>query len=254
MLLLSNTNFYILKIIKLNAIDSTNSFLKNANRENILEDETFVRAKTQTNGRGQMGTNWNAVEGKSLTFSLLKRFRALPLDSQASLSFAVALSIRDALEALQIPKLSIKWPNDIMSYNKKVCGILIENQTEGNKISVSIIGIGININETEFKDLPQASSLLLSSGNFQNIEEVFEKVADSLLKELVNVENGLFPILKKRYESYLFRKNKISVFEDEKGMRFNGIIKGVTDFGALQIEDENQKISVFQLKQVKLLF
>ena len=243
-----------MKIIKLNAIDSTNSYLKRANIKNLVEDATFVRAKMQTDGRGQMGTNWNATEGKSLTFSLLKRFDALKLQNQAYLSFAVALSIKLALEELQIPALSIKWPNDIMSYNKKVCGILIENQTEGAKLSVSIIGVGLNVNNTDLTELPQASSLLLVTGKFQNIDEVFQKISKRIMTEIDNVENGLFPILKKRYENSMFRNGRVSVFERANGIRFNGIIRGVTELGELRVEDEDEEINIFQLKEIKLLY
>ena len=78
---------------------------------------------------------------------------------------AVSLAVFNTLKHFKIPEISIKWPNDIMSRSKKCCGILIENTIKGNLIDASIIGIGINVNEKQFKDLPLASSLRLATGN-----------------------------------------------------------------------------------------
>lgn len=243
-----------MKIIKLNAIDSTNSYLKEANKQGQVEDKTFVWAQSQTNGRGQMGAIWQSKVGNSLTFSLLKRFSTLKIEQQAYLLYAVALAVKKALVALQIPAVSIKWPNDIMSYHKKVGGILIENQTEGTHISMSVIGIGINVNDSQLEGLPQASSLYLSSGVQQNIEEVFKIISEALLAELQVLETAAVSDLKVAYERSLFRKDDVSVFEDPSGKRSNGIIRGVSETGQLLVEDNHGQITPYQLKQIKLLF
>ncbi|WP_157809530.1 biotin--[acetyl-CoA-carboxylase] ligase [Ulvibacter sp. MAR_2010_11] len=243
-----------MKIIKLNAIDSTNTYLKELGKDLMLEDGVIVITKKQTKGRGQMGAHWQSKSGESLTFSMFKRFSSLPIEHQAGITFAVALGVKSALKKLQIPGISVKWPNDIMSYQKKLAGILIENQFKSNVISSSVIGIGLNVNETKFENLPQATSMRLNTGVVYNLDEVLTEVSEAVMIELQRVEGGDFLKLKSDYEKVLFRKNKVSVFENEAGQQFNGIIKGISEEGFILIEAENETLQQFRLKEIKMLF
>lgn len=243
-----------MKIIKLNAIDSTNNYLKKLAKETVAEDETVVVAKSQISGRGQRGNGWVSKEGESLTFSIFKRFESLSIERQFMISMAVSLGIFEALTSLNIPKNSIKWPNDILSANKKVGGILIENVLEGSNVKYSVIGIGINVNETSFPNLPNASSLKLQTGIKFNLEEVLQLILKSVFKKLQNLSEKDFFEMKQHYESNLFRKDKISVFENPEGSRFNGIIKGVSEIGELVVETETKGIQKFQLKEIRLIY
>ena len=242
-----------MNIIKLNAIDSTNSYLNALSKKVALEDGTIVVAKSQTEGRGQMGSRWQSKEGLSLSFSMFKRFSALCINEQSSINFATSLGIKKALQKLQIPGVTIKWPNDIMSYQKKLCGVLIENKVEGDKIQSSIVGVGLNVNETEFLDLPFAGSMKLASGNTFILDEVLQIVSEAILEELLCVEIAEALGTKKKYEADLFRKNKVSAFENLDGNQFNGIIQGVTDAGELKVEIEDETIQVFGLREIKML-
>lgn len=243
-----------MNIIKLNAIDSTNSYLKQLARETSVSDKTVVITESQLEGRGQMGNKWQSETGQSLTFSMLKCFQNLRGDEQFMISMAVSLSIVEVFDALNIPNVSIKWPNDILSDNKKIGGILIENVLEGSNIKYTIIGIGMNVNENSFNNLPQASSLKLQSGITFNLDEVFHNTTHKVFKELQNVSTQEFKTLKHRYENRLFRKGKISVFENPEGERFNGIINGISSIGELVVEIENGSHQYFQMKQVKLIY
>ncbi len=243
-----------MKIIKLSAIDSTNTYLKEASKNIVLEDGIVVVTKIQTEGRGQMGAKWKSEEGLSLTFSMFKRFSQLLINEQYLISFAVSIGIKNALQKLQIPELSIKWPNDIMSYQKKLSGVLIENQLEGNKIASSVIGIGINVNETKFKDLPYASSMKLVSGISFNLDEVLQIVSEAIMNEVSSIEGSENSKLKEKYEADLFRKNKVSVFKNSEGVHFNGIIRGVSDNGKLLVEIEDESTMSYELKEIKMLF
>ena len=245
--------FIALKIIKLNAIDSTNNYLKKLAKETLAEDGTVVVAKSQLSGRGQMGNGWVSKEGESLTFSIFKRFGSLSVERQFMISMAVSLGIFDALTSLNIPKNSIKWPNDILSANKKVGGILIENVLEGSKVKHSVIGIGFNVNETSFPNLPQASSLKLETGRTFHLEEVLQILLKSVFRNLENLSSMDFFEMKRYYENNLFRKEKVSVFENPEGSRFNGIIKGVSEMGEIVVETETNGIQKFQLKEIILL-
>ena len=243
-----------MNIIKLNAIDSTNSYLKQLAKETLLQDETVVFTNHQISGRGQMGNGWISKEGESLTFSVFKRFEGLPVAKQFIISMAVSLAIIEVLKTLNVPNISIKWPNDILSAKKKVGGILIENLLEGNAVKYSVIGIGVNVNETFFLNLPQASSLKMETGIAFCLEEVLQSILKNVFKNLKNLQTKDFFKMKQHYEENLFRKEMVSVFENPESFRFNGIIKGISETGELLVETENAALQKFQLKEIKLIY
>ncbi len=243
-----------MNIIKLNAIDSTNSYLINLSKTVKLEDPTIVVTNKQTKGRGQHGASWESVSQQSLLFSMFKRFEDLPSNNISSIAYAVSLGVENAFKKNQIPNIAIKWPNDIMSRSKKMAGILIENQIKQGNVVSCIIGIGINVNEEKFESLPQATSMLLATGNKYDLNEVLQYVIEEILIQLNNIEKGEHADLKIKYESSLFRKEMISVFEDLSGHRFNGKIKGVNEIGQLVIENEDEISTSYQLKEIKMLF
>jgi len=244
----------VLNIIKLSAIDSTNSYLKKLAKETHLSDQTVVIAKNQFSGRGQRGNGWVSKDGESLTFSMFKWFEGLPVVNQFMISMAVSLGINDALCILNVPNISIKWPNDILSAHKKIGGILIENVLEGSFVKYSVIGIGLNVNETDFPNLPQASSMKLETANTFQLDEVLDTILKNVFKNLKNLSEKDFSEMKQLYENNLFRKEKISVFETPEGSQLNGIIKGISDSGELLVETENGGLQKFQLKEVKLIY
>ena len=114
-----------MQIIKLNAIDSTNQYLHDLIGKISLEDFAVVTARYQTKGRGQRATTWQSEKDKNLIISVLKKEIDLNPQRQFLLNIVVSLALFKTLETLQIPKLSIKWPNDILSHDKKIAGILI---------------------------------------------------------------------------------------------------------------------------------
>ena len=243
-----------MNLIKLNAIDSTNTYLKRLAKETRLQDETVVVTESQLSGRGQMGNGWLSREGQSLTCSIFKEFKALSVERQFVISMVVSLAILETLNRFNVPVISIKWPNDILSANKKIGGILIENVLEGNFVKYSIIGIGLNVNETDFPNLPQASSMKLETGKNFVLEEVLKKTTENVCEKLKNLNEKYFSEMKLVYETNLFRKGKVSVFEMPSGSHFNGMIKGVSDIGELLVETEDASLKKFQLKEVKLVY
>ena len=114
-----------MNIIKLDAIDSTNSYLKKIILEKDVSDYTIVITNFQTEGKGQLGYMWESEDSKNLLCSIYKKDLGIKVEDQFVISMLVSLSIIRTLEKLNLPKLYVKWPNDIMSDNKKICGILI---------------------------------------------------------------------------------------------------------------------------------
>jgi BirA family transcriptional regulator, biotin operon repressor / biotin---[acetyl-CoA-carboxylase] ligase len=241
-------------IIKLDAIDSTNSYLKAMTAAKLPKDYTIVVTESQTQGRGQMGTVWKADNGKNLTVSVFKKVSFIKIEQQFYISMVVSIAIYDTLKALNIPHLHIKWPNDILSANKKLCGILIENVIKNNKLHGSIIGFGLNVNQKNFIDLPQASSLSKLTGITYNKDEILTKILDSLKSNFTLLEAKKFAFIKTQYEQLLFRKDKPSTFQCSSSKTFSGIIKGVTDQGQLRVWTEDDIIKTFDFKEVTLMY
>jgi len=243
-----------MKLIKLNAIDSTNTFLKQLATSEVVENFTVVSAEHQTNGKGQRGSEWLIESGKNLTFSVL--YTKIPnlQINLFTLNVIVALSVVEGLQNVSSKEFKIKWPNDILAENKKIAGILIENSIKSQTEVQSIIGIGINVNQENFENLPQASSLCLLEQQF------FDK--DLLLKNVVNqLENNLEQLNQlseayfwEKYHNYLFKKNIVSTFEDSNGNRFVGKIIKVTSEGKLKVQLENDSEIDFDIKEVKMLY
>lgn len=241
-------------IIKLNAIDSTNSYLKRLSSKEVVKDFTVAITNYQTKGRGQMGTQWSSQDSKNLMFSVFKDNHNTKVEDNFYISMVVAVSILEALEAFKIKNLKVKWPNDILSEEKKIGGILIENVIKQSNISASIIGIGININQTIFDNLPQASSMRLISGRVYDLDEVLHLILKKLKHNFRLLNQKQFGLLKNTYENHLFRKDKPSTFRDSEGELFSGFIKGVSDSGNLQVLIEDNILTEFDLKAVTLLY
>ena len=243
-----------MEIIRLNATNSTNTYLKNLLKEKQVKDLSCIWALSQTQGRGQQGAKWISEPGKNLTFSVLKKFENLPSEYHFLLNMEVSLAIFRALKKLYIPDLAVKWANDILSSKKKICGILIENTLHKEQISSSIIGIGLNVNQVFFNDLPNVSSLQKIMGHPFDLEEVLLLICQELEVSLKSLSPTRFESMLDEYHTHLFRKDKPSTFEYPNGERFMGYIRGVSHNGQLQVEQEDALMSSFSLKEIKLLY
>ncbi len=241
-------------LVKLDATDSTNQYLKELILSKTVDDFTVVVAKNQRKGKGQMGAKWQAKPGMNLTFSVLKKFESLNIADQFRLNVCVSLSILKLLKNLSVPDLSIKWPNDILSGSSKICGILIENIITGQQITASVIGIGLNVNQTTFNTLTNVSSLKLLLGKTLNLDELLkhllENIESTFMKEDYATNNALWLA----YEKQLFRKDKPSTFKDANDEIFMGFIRNISPQGKLVIELEDAILKQFGLKEIKLLY
>ena len=243
----------IMPLIKLDAIDSTNDFLKQLFKESLVENYTIVMTNEQTKGKGQMGAKWISEQGKNLTMSVLVKDVQLSNQNIYDFNIAVALSVIKVLKNIQIPNIAVKWPNDIMADSKKVAGILIENILKPDGGFTAIVGIGLNLNQTNFESLPQASSLKCITGKTYEQEEIALLIKNSLELNRITL-NEDSNLLWEEYHENLYKKDYPSPFEDKMGNRFMGIIKKVTREGKLEVVLEDDKITHFEVKEVKMLY
>ena len=241
-----------MRIIKLNATASTNSFLKDLSVTTKLEDFTVVVTDEQSSGRGQMNTVWLSEPHKNLIFSVFVSFDNFEIQKQTYLNFGVAIAMFDMLNSFNVPRLSVKWPNDILSEKKKVCGVLIENILKGRMISASIIGIGLNVNQDSFPDyLPDAASLKMILAKEFNLEVLLNKFIEKLQYYINLLKNEDYDLLEELYLNVLYKKNIPSMFRTTEDVLFMGKIIGVnTSNGKLQIELSDETVKEFALKEV----
>lgn len=243
-----------MKLIKLDAIDSTNDFLKELLTNNNPENFTVITAEAQTKGKGQMGSVWVSEKGKNLTMSILVKDFLFDINQIYNLNISVAVAIVRVLETYNIPKLSIKWPNDIMSDNKKVGGILIENVIKGTTKIDSIIGIGLNVNQTNFDGLPKASSLSLMANTIFDKDELLHKIVEEIKVNISKLEANKSKELWQKYTNLLFKKGVPMPFENTTGQRFMGIIHGVSKIGQLELLLEDDTVKTYGIKEIQMLY
>jgi BirA family biotin operon repressor/biotin-[acetyl-CoA-carboxylase] ligase len=238
-----------MKLIKVSATDSTNLHLKRMLQDTPLEDYTVLVAETQLKGRGQGGAYWASESGKNLTFSVLKYFKELHVRDQFFVSIVVSLGIFKALSALQIPELSIKWPNDILSGRKKLCGILIENTVKGTSLKNSILGIGLNVNQESFDSLPNATSLKQITARHYEPDLLLIDILLNIKQQMAFLEGRNLKVLEVDYQQFLFRKDFPAIYK-VKGQQIEGIIRGVNKEGRLLLEQESLGITSYGFKEI----
>lgn len=243
-----------MNLIKLDAIASTNTYLKELQANCKLQNFTVVLAENQFAGKGQRGFSWDVEAGSSLTFSVfVKDFLPNP-EAVFDLNILVALSVNMALKNKYELPFCIKWPNDILAVNKKIGGILIENMIKADGSIHSVIGIGLNVNQLDFKNLPNATSLAVLLGKKSDKDELFLAIMDELKQNLKRYTQADVNVAWDDFHSVLYKKDAVMTFEDGQGDRFVGIIRYVTRDGLLCIELENDDLKLYALKEIKMLY
>jgi len=238
-------------LFKLDATDSTNSYLRELSNNEDLGKWTAVSAEFQNQGRGQKGSSWHSERGKNLICSILVQLDGVKAEDQFMLNCAVSLGVFRYLQRYNLPKLAIKWPNDIMSVSKKIGGILIENTLSADKITKCIIGIGINVNQESFpNDLPMAVSIKQLLGKHFDRDIFLQDLLNSIQYKFDWIFDQKYDELWAEYEAALYRKDRARMFKEPEGPSFMGIIRGVTKPGMLLIEKEDESIGQYNFKEI----
>ena len=243
-----------MNIIKLDAINSTNDFLKDLMRKQHLENYTVVIANDQQKGKGQRDSNWLSEAGKNLTCSVLIKDLIPEPSMLFSLNIAVANSVYETLIGLTNKNIAIKWPNDIMAENKKIAGILIENVIQQKGEIFSVIGVGLNINQKYFGILKNVTSLAVLEDRQFNLDLILNTFLSNLKQNISLISNEKTNLLWELYLEKLFKKEIPITFEDQNQRKFMGIIKGVSSTGQLQVLLENDSIQEYAVKEIKMLY
>jgi len=237
---------------KVKETTSTNDYLSSLCREGKTKEFHTVIAESQTQGKGQRGNTWESEKGKNLTFSIVLYPTALEAKNQFILSMLSALSCLEALNDYT-DGFTIKWPNDIYWKDKKIGGILIENELEGKYISQSIIGIGLNVNQDAFlSDAPNPVSLKQILGTEADAQELFSKVIHAIVGGYRQLETDYFTThlaIRTLYLSNLYRRKGYHLYRDAKS-KFLAMFHDIHPDGHLQLMDETGKIRSYAFKEV----
>lgn len=211
-------------------------------------------ADFQTNGAGQFGSAWQSESGANLLVSVLLRPSFLLAGDQFMISrvtaLAVLLLLRD--QGLQA---AVKWPNDILLGDRKVCGILIQNALAGSRIRHSVVGIGINVNQVDFPaDLPAAGSMAQAAGRTFDREELLMHLFHHLENLWLRLRAGEERQVAEEYHQALYRLGSPAGYLEPGGEPFAAVLEGVTREGLLQLRPVGQEAPrTFDLKSISFL-
>ena len=220
----------------------------------------------QTAGRGQYGNKWESEPHQNIAISIVLKPTFLNPREQFHLNKAISLAVYDIIAQFVIARhgalslggtkqaggVSIKWANDIYVNDKKIAGILIQNSLSGANIQSSIIGIGLNINQLHFHNLPHATSLKIETGKDFDLMEIVEKICQSIEHRYLQLKTRNFNKIHDEYISKLFRWGEDALYQYPDGAYFQGKIVGVNEVGKLCIESK-KGIEDFDIKEVKFI-
>ena len=236
-------------IIEENRTGSTNTLAFQYLKEKKLPEGTVIRAIEQTEGRGHRENKWESEPGKNLTFSVILYPDFMKASEQFNLSKMTSLAIYDFLEPL-VSNACIKWPNDIYVDDDKIAGILIENSILGSNLEYSIIGIGLNINQTLFiGNAPNPTSLKIITGREMDLDKALSGLYKCLNKRYLLLCKSGTEQLDRDYLSRLYRYNEFHLYKTESE-QFAAKITGFDPYGAVILETDKGEIRKFGFREV----
>ncbi len=240
------------KVVYLPSCHSTNAIAAELVRNAVFENGTVVITNEQTQGRGQRGTTWVSGSGLNLTFSIILRPVDLSVADQFIISQTVAIAVVKYLQGYgQVA--SIKWPNDIYVGDKKICGTLIENSIQGTKISTSVIGIGLNINQLNF-DQFRGTSLALALNHGLNLPDEFSGLVGLLDHYFDLLFNGEHELIRTMYLDSLLGLGVLKQFRMGTEIVY-GTITGISKWGRLCFRPHNHlEIKEFDIKEIEWIW
>lgn len=226
--------------MKIHWIDECGSTNSESPKYFSPDELVFVATRSQTAGRGQKGNHWEAEPGKNLTFSAVWQQSDFLARNQFSISEAVALAVVDLLNAHDL-EAQVKWPNDIYIGDKKICGILIEHSVTGMNLDRTIAGIGINVNQSEFRsDAPNPVSMMQLAATEFPLESLLEEYGGFLESRLAQISSGEgMYALHEEFKDNMWRfdGNDYHFFDKGTQSEYLGRIVDVEHSGMLLVED-----------------
>lgn len=242
------------EIIHLKTVGSTNKFVLDFVETSAKKNGLVIWADEQTAGRGYGENRWESEPGKNLTFSLVIKPLYIPPASQFLITQMVSVALQKVIEnATGREDVRIKWPNDLYAGHKKLAGVLIQNVIKGEAIDLSIIGIGLNVNQETFSpELPKPVSIIQLTNKFTDRETLLNEFLQAFQNEYEKTGSPLFQeMISKSYFEKMYLFDDWATYQAGKEV-FRGKIKGVGPFGHLILSLENGEERQFGFKEVEL--
>ncbi|MBL0739774.1 biotin--[acetyl-CoA-carboxylase] ligase [Chryseolinea lacunae] len=229
----ANTLFLGKNLVFVPECHSTNTLALQLCQTSSAPEGTLVITLNQTAGRGQRGNTWEAEPGKNFTFSLVFKPATLALKDQFYLNIFTSLALHDYLVGKNAPSPFVKWPNDLYTGSKKVCGILVESQISGNSFSSVVVGIGFNINQQKFAT-DTATSLAVALGRTFDLQTELEILLSHIEARYLQLREGKLNTLLADYMKVLYGLHKPMLFTTGEETH-EGAIVGIDDSGRLRV-------------------
>mgnify|MGYP003292927831 FL=1 len=238
-----------MKVFHFDTVSSTNDLARDAQ----FGHGDIIVAERQTAGRGHRGRSWHSAEGQNLTFTLVVEPHFLAARDQFFLSEAVALALCDCMARYGI-EARIKWTNDIYVEDRKLVGILIEHFYAGASLRRTVIGIGLNVNQTHFDpSLPNPTSMQLERGNTFDREEVLRNFQTAFQGRYDQLQAGKWEALQSDYRARMYRLGKAQLFRLPDGEALSAVIEGVEPDGALILRHEGGERHTYRFKEIEFV-
>ena len=235
-----------------NELTSTNEYLWKLSEKQELEDFYTISAGFQNSGKGQDDNVWESAEGQNILLSIIVNPSFLLAENVFQISRWVSLAIVDYLKEKGLRNILIKWPNDIYIDDKKIAGILIQNAMLGHHISKSMIGIGLNINQTVFvSDAPNPVSLKQLTQQDYSVNNEISSLIKNLQMDYKLLKSTPQQLIQD-YHQLLYQRDQWCDYQIGEGI-VKGMIKGVDQYGRLLLEKWNDKSLVLDIKEIQFL-
>ncbi len=238
-------------VYRLTETDSTNTYVHHLAEEKLIQHGTVVISSKQSKGRGQGRNTWVSETGKNMTMSLYMEPHFLPPDKQFFITIFVTLALHDLLSEYA-GGFQIKWPNDLLHQARKICGVLVENSISGCELTASVIGVGLNVNQTSFPTtVKNPTSLALIRGSSLNIEDLLARFIEILNFRYKQLSNKQFDSMKSEYLKRFYLFNENHEFSSIHGA-IHGKITNVLNTGELVFQKTGQSEPVlFSFKEIE---
>jgi BirA family transcriptional regulator, biotin operon repressor / biotin---[acetyl-CoA-carboxylase] ligase len=246
----ANTLFLGKHIVFVPECHSTNTLALQLSQNPSMAEGTVVITNNQTAGRGQRGNTWESAPGMNLTFSVILRPAFLAVQDQFYLTIAASLALYDYLRAKTGDTIAIKWPNDILVHEKKICGILIENQIQGPRFIAAVAGIGLNVNQPHF-NTGTATSIRQIIYADTDLETALHALLEHFEARYLQLRQQDYQALQAEYLSRLYARNERRTFSADE-TTFEGAIQGVDESGRLGVETPSG-LKYFGIKEISFL-
>lgn len=250
---IKNTLFVGKVFLDLPEISSTNAYAAELISQKKPAEGTVVSTFQQTSGRGQIGSSWESEPNQNIALSVILYPTFLPVREQFVLNLAVSLAVRDFIAKYIEKPVKVKWPNDIYVENRKIVGILIQNTIGQNALQTSIVGIGINVNQTNFHSAPNATSFALETGKSYDLYKLIERLCLSLEQRYVKLKNSTdYQSIREAYLGHLYRFDELAHFRRADGSTFQGKIVDIADSGKLVVASDRER-EEFAIKEIRFV-